>query len=397
MKCNVLCLLLFFLCCSCSVKYLPPAEEGKDPEVTALINHYSQNSSLDSLSAQLWSRSAEYLFYYMKEEESSRKWDEFYALSLENNHTVERNIMDVFDKTLYLQLLPLHWDTKYPDDTPSLTKTAQVSFVNILFQNEVSYNDRELLVPLIEEYSEAVLHTLIPSPEERDQFRTKLSIMNQGYINLSLVSSSRVIKSQELDEYTAYARSCYNINAFNYRFDTYVNSRYLTPLSSFTFLHEMTHAILSIHQMPLELFEIDRNNDSAVTIINNINFEQNRMLNEGLAEYITRKKSLFGQLPLFEPVHSEVLYYRTNKDHPLLSLDEMDSYYYGEEGWRNGQITYGLTSAHSLVDYLVTNYSIEKVIELIYCQNIETDAETILGTSWESVIEEWHSVVLKAG
>ena len=146
-----------------------------------------------------------------------------------------------------------------------------------------------------------------------------------------------------------------------------------------------------VEKMPDNIFTA--NTDKPITPASQQYFKaQNVMLSEGLAEYISRNKGILNGLPVFEHVHTELRFLKS-KGMPWLSLDGMKSYYYGKKEKSFERTLYALTSAHSLVNYLVQKYGVQTVIELIYVENIPVNAVRILKRDWASVIADWHRIV----
>jgi hypothetical protein len=384
---------LVFSSCS-NHRYIPQSEQGTVDSIEKLIAHYSIDST-DSLSQALWERSGFYLFTYIKEQYGENNWNSFCELSLSNNNTVEKNLMEQYSKTVYSLAVPIHYKTEYPYSYQTLTKVDQAGYLNILYQNETSFDDRELLTPLLEIYADTILSTLVPDSTKKSLFYSKLDIMNDGFINMHLISNEQNIEATGLNFVTAFSQPRYYLGSQYHRYTNTIYSKYLSPISSITFLHELVHSVIEIDHRPIELFQIDRNRDSVSVIINESFSQKNKMIEEGVAEYVARKSSLWSMYPLFEPIHEELQFYKEINDFPFLSLDEMELYYYGKRKKSFDYIEYGLTSAHSLVHFLVEKFDMETVIQLIYVEDIEVNAETILGISWDTIMDEWQLEVMR--
>jgi len=367
-------------------------EQDGDESVSQMITRYNSTDA-DSLSQILWERSAFYLFTYINEQYGSKNWDEFVELSNSNSYTVEKNLMTQYDKTIYSLAMPIHYRTKYPFNLPTISKVSQAGFINILFQNETSFDDQELLLPLLEKYSATILSEVIPDSNRQALFLEKLQIMNDGYINLYLISNQQSIDQARLRFATAYSRPDYFWGSQSYKYTNFIQSKYLNPISSITFLHELVHSVLAIDKRDIQLFEIDRNDDSAIANIISTFPHRNIMLEEGLCEYVSRKSSFWSDYPVFESIHTELNFFVEQNNFPLLSLEEMEMYYYGKRKKSFNYIEYGLVSAHSLVAYLLESYDIETVINLIYLEDISINAEVVLDLPWSEIMTNWENTV----
>lgn len=82
-----------------------------------------------------------------------------------------------------------------------------------------------------------------------------------------------------------------------------------------------------------------------------------------------------------------------NDELPLLHLNEMKNYYYGKEKRSFKYVSYGLLSAHALVDYLVSRYNIEIVVQLIYMEDLNKTAESLIGVPWSQLMDDWHQSI----
>ena len=375
-----------------SYQYYSKNELNKQRSIKETINQISY-SSLDSASNNIFKNSALYLFYHIKEQYGSDNWEQFQNQVSLRNQTIEKQIMAVYDKTLYQIGADIHYNTEYPFPYPTNYDVLQTGFVNIQFNDSISYQDRNMIEYLFDNYCKSIESILLKDSLEKELFYEKLHIMNNRYIDISLMSNQSQIELNGLKYSTARTYGYYKKESQNFEYNVSIQSKYINPISSITFLHELVHAVIRIKEKPLSHFKISRNNTQFLDSIINQKNKNQVMLEEGLAEYISRNFSVWKSVPIFESIHSELQFLQEKESMPWLSLLDMEAYYYGEEKKSFTYVEYGLTSAHSLVHFLIKKYSVSHVLKIISYEDIEKASLIHLKKPWYQIMMEWKETV----
>jgi len=328
----------------------------------------------------------------IKTQLAEKNWHEFYNKAMASEQTIERSLMDTYGELLYSLGGEMFYATDMPYQRQTQYEVSQAGFANILYLNDTSLKDKAEIEYIFDYSSKAIKELLLNNKSDLKAFVAKLNLMNDGYINVLLVSNETQKEAYGLHYVTAYSKQTYGFTSRELKYHNWIESKYVNLLYSVSFLHELVHSFLSIDHINIEDMAFDRNNYATIKDELKINSHRNIMLEEGLAEYITRNHSVWSKLPIFEPVQIELKHMHT-QGLALLNLDDMQRYYYGKEQRSFEYVQYGLLSAHSLVDFLVQRYGIEIVVELIYLENIENNAEVLLGISWTELMAEWHAQV----
>ena len=386
---------LVLLLCSCSsglsINKLP--DDIVDEDIQQIIIHYKKTKGLTAQDKVILEKMASTFLFTIKKSLGDEKWLAFYQSVINKDQTIERSLIQVYDKLLYSIGGEIFYATDMPYEKQTNFEVEQAGFANIMFFNETSLKDKNEIKYIFEYSSKTINDLFLKTEKDKKTFQQKLKIMNNGYINVVLVSGEREKKAFNLDYVTAYSKSNYFLGSTHFNYQNWIETKYVNLLYSVSFLHEFVHSFLDLNAKPLNEMKLDRNDYSNIKAKLNTYKHRNIMLEEGLAEYVTRNYSVWSKLPIFEPVISELRHSHSD-EFPLLKLSEMKQYYYGKEKRSFEYVQYGLLSAHALVDYLVERYDIETVVQLIYIEDINKTATPLLGVSWQQLINDWHQAVL---
>jgi len=363
-----------------------------DADIQQIIEHYEKKEELTPQDKIVLKKMASSFLLTIKLNLGEEKWLDFYQSAINTNKTMERSLIDVYGQLLYSIGGGMFYATDMPHEKQTHYEVDQAGFANIMFFNETSLKDKEEIKYIFEYSSNAIQSLFLKTDKDKENFQEKLNVMNEGYINVILVSGEREKEAFNLDYATAYAKSNYFMGSTHLNYHSWIEAKYVNLLYSVSFLHELVHSFLAINAKPLNEMKLSRNDYTKSKNKHNKPTSRNIMLEEGLAEYVTRNYSVWSKLPIFEPVKKE-LKHMHNDELPLLHLNEMKNYYYGKEKRSFKYVSYGLLSAHALVDYLVSRYNIEIVVQLIYMEDLNKTAESLIGVPWSQLMDDWHQSI----
>jgi len=363
-----------------------------DADIQQIIEHYEKKEELTPQDKIVLKKMASSFLLTIKLNLGEEKWLDFYQSAINTNKTMERSLIDVYGQLLYSIGGGMFYATDMPHEKQTHYEVDQAGFANIMFFNETSLKDKEEIKYIFEYSSNAIQSLFLKTDKDKENFQEKLNVMNEGYINVILVSGEREKEAFNLDYATAYAKSNYFMGSTHLNYHSWIEAKYVNLLYSVSFLHELVHSFLAINTKPLNEMKLSRNDYANNKNKLNEPKSTNIMLEEGLAEYVTRNYSVWSKLPIFEPVKKE-LKHMHNDELPLLHLNEMKNYYYGKEKRSFKYVSYGLLSAHALVDYLVSRYNIEIVVQLIYMEDLNKTAESLIGVPWSQLMDDWHQSI----
>jgi len=381
----------FLLSCS-QLSFQATDNKIIDTDIQHIIAHYQSRGDLNSQEKAIIQKMAHTFLLTIKTQLAENKWHEFYNKAMASEQTIERSLIDTYGELLYSLGGEMFYATDMPYERQTQYEVSQAGFANILYLNDTSLKDKAEIEYIFDYSSQAIKDLFLNNKSDLEGFEAKLNLMNDGYINVLLVSNETQKEAYGLNYATAYSKNTYGFTPRELKYNNWIESKYVNLLYSVSFLHELVHSFLSLQHINIEDMEFDRNNYATIKGKLKISPHKNIMLEEGLAEYITRNHSVWSKLPIFEPVQIE-LKHMHKQGLALLNLGDMKRYYYGKEQRSFEYVQYGLLSAHSLVDFLVQRYDINTVIELIYLDNIENNAEALLGIPWTVLIDEWHAQV----
>jgi hypothetical protein len=386
-----LCALL--VSCTSNLSFDKTSQSFNDDDIKNIVALYKSRGDLNASELSILNKMAHQFLLPIKTQFSEDKWKAFYSNITENEQTIERALMDTYGKLVYSIGGIMFYNTDMPYEQQTLYNVSQAGFANIMYMNESSFNDKAEIEYLFENSSQSIQDIFLSKKADLDAFQAKLDFINDGYINVLLISNEAQRESYGLNYNTAFFRSGYGFTSQHVKYYNWISGKYVNILYSVSFLHELVHSYLAINRIALQDMQYDRNDYLAIRNELSVQPDRNIMLEEGLAEYITRNHSVWSKLPIFEPVHSQ-LNFQQKQGFPMLNLSDMERYYYGDEKRSFEYSGYGLLSAHSLVDFLVERYNIETVVKLIDLPDIENNAENLLGVPWITLIKQWHKVVL---
>jgi hypothetical protein len=384
-------LVLVMMSCT-SYKYLDKNEIEKNTDAYDLAEKLSSKNQ-DSIPSVILRQGLGYLFTHLKYEHGKEMWKKFQSQLLSKNVSVEEAMMNVYDESLYTIGIALHYDTEYPYEYGTSFEVGQGGFVNVQFIDSISLRDKEKILYMFDYFCDTIQTLLLDNPDERNEFTQKLDLMNDGYFNVELIANEYMILNRGLKHATGSTSTFYRYGSRTFDFQTIISSKYLNSLSSITFMHELVHAVLRLNAMPIEHLKVDRNNVALRDSINRERQPFNVMLEEGLAEYISRNYNIWDSKILFESVHKEMIFLKKKNGFSLLSLKEMEEFYYGRRKASFTYVEYGLTSAHSLVDFMVEEHGLQKTIAMVHETDAEKAAPMLLEKQWSAVIKDWQNKV----
>lgn len=391
---KLLLLLPFIILISCSSHLYFEQTNGSevDQDIANIVRLYQARGDLNDREKSILAKMCQTFLRPVKYQLPADKWQRFYRDVMSKQQSIERSIIDVYGDSIYGLGGGMFYATEMPHAHQTHFNVSQVGLVNIMYLNDTSFNDRADIEYLFNYSSNSIEQLFLSDPVDKETFNAKLELMNDGFINVLLVSNEAQRKAFGLEYATAYSKSRYGFSSQHINFYNWIESKYVNILYSVTFLHELVHSYLAINRTPIEHMKYDRNMYTSIQDQLTIEQKKNIMLEEGLAEYITRNHSVWSKLPIFESVHLDVSF-KHKQGMPLLNIVDMQRYYYGKEKRSFKHVHYGLLSAHSLVDYLVQSYSVSAVVKLIYLDDLGNNAESIFGKPWGAVIRDWHIYV----
>lgn len=391
--CAIICITLS--ACAPKLSFQPMSDHIIDEDIQSLIRHYQNRGQLNTTEQAIIRKMAGTFLTTLKTQLPEQQWDTFYTSALKEEHSIERSLIDAYGETIYGIGGKMFYATPMPYDAQTHYQVSQSGFANIMYFNETSLRDKQEIEYIFEYSSDAIQRAFLKEPDQQRAFQAKLDMLNDGYINVLLVSNQAQRKAFGLKYGTAQSTSMYTLGSQHFNFSSWIQSNYVNLLYSVSFLHELVHAFMAINAIDIEDMQLSRNDYTNIKHKLSLDRTHNIMLEEGLAEYITRHYSVWSKLPIFEPVLVEIQHVH-NSGLPLLNLDDMQRYYYGKERRSFRHVNYGLLSAHALVDFIIQRYDIETVVKLIHTADLHTNAKAILGISWADLVKQWHQQVSAA-
>ncbi|MEC4685327.1 MAG: hypothetical protein VST71_06320 [Nitrospirota bacterium] len=344
------------------------------------------------------------IFYYLNEKYGSDKFDQFYQKALKSSD-LAASIRDVYGKRLYRLGIEMFrdLDTTSSDTGSSLLSTDLGIFRIYYVKDSKADHDMPYIKYLLKTYYEELSRIYLSSYRLNNKVQLLLNKMSPPKIEVYFFENTGQAKKYFpgfSSTAQAFIRS-EKVDDANYHADAGIAIKYYNILSSAVFVHELTHLIFLISNIPDSIIgnltpvegfsveEVKRISESIKRSAGGV------ILGEGLAEYITEKYSLFYKYHLLSDVDEELNYEFCSNG--LLSLKELLKKHdvHAVSIWDllglgyNRELIY--QQGHSITRFIINNYGNDKFVKLLLSNKTDKDFKEILGEDIDTVNRKWFS------
>ena len=342
------------------------------------------------------------IFYYLDARYGADKFNQFYQKSIKSGDFAV-SIRDVYGKRLYRLGIEMFRDL---DSTPSHVNAPLLStdlgiFRIYYVKDSKAHHDMPYIKYQLNTYYEELSRLYLSSDQLNNKFQLILSKLSPPKIKIYFFENTGQAKKHFPNFDTtaqAFIRS-EKVDTANYHANAGIAIKYYNILSSAVFVHELTHLIFLVSNIPDSIISgLPPTEGFSEEEVKRISASIGRnaggvILGEGLAEYITEKHSLFYKYNLLSDVDEELNYEFCSNG--LLSLKELLKKHnvHALSIWNllgfgyNKELIY--QQGHSITRYIIKNYGNDKFIRLLLSNKTNKDFSEILGDDIDTVNQGW--------
>ncbi len=415
------------LACSPSIRMDPAVNSSaryQDP-----AREFSAMDSTDPLEQQIREQALGELFYYLDQRYGPEKFQSFLIKVRQSG--IAEAVYQTYHKSFYQLSYEMLKGIEQDGSTNEMISSDEGPFRFHYFPGSRAQKDMPLLKYMVSRYFQQIREDVLLPMDRWNTFETNLRFIRDEKIHIYLYDNNSQSGIKSIAE-TSISYGIFNREG-QPRFELSVDMRfdYLGLLSSYTFVHEMSHAILGLSRGDFQALDIDLDtwkdlpvlsgktgaayyralfNDQGFQKYLKSELQQNLGLlvwvdradvwEEGMAEYLVGKYNLFQQSGMVPPVDRELAFYlsRGQALTPITKLLRSGYRPGGSMTFNPARIYKHYQEGHSWIKYLADVYGQERLMRYYFQACPPDDFKETFGDDIEAVNRSWiDSVQAQAG
>lgn len=332
--------------------------------------------------------------YYVKEYKGEKKWAKFIN-DFQSTKSITVSLLNIYDATPYqlAGLITHKLDKKLPREKLSPLIEKRINEFELILQDKSRANtELDYIEYLIKIYSSQLSKIFFINDTIRDVYQKNLENLNGKDIKIYLMTNKEQI-SKQFGDVTGIAAT---LVAHEYvdsvlKINTRLLFKYHELFTMSALLHELTHVFWALcyiypeYTKPLPLIVSESKKRELEIAFKP--FSEETPLKEGIAEFMNAKFNLLAKYGFLGNVDSQLHDY-FKKTGEGFDLSELSSRIYNI---LDDAPTYEI--AHSLFNYISTNYGFDKALKLTYSAQEDKDYIDILGADLKTINTEWNKYI----